>query len=110
MAQLGSKIVGNFGAEVIVFDVQGSMQARKAQEEALAQAEMRRKMRQTVVPTDDGEVRALLRRLGEPITLFGEREVWSVTAMHNLGSEVHMIAILCSAITNLMVCADGASE
>lgn len=32
-------------------------------------------MRQTVVPTDDGKVRQLLRQLGEPITLFGEREV-----------------------------------
>ena len=32
-------------------------------------------MRSLVVPTNDREVRALLRSLGEPITLFGEREV-----------------------------------
>jgi hypothetical protein len=32
-------------------------------------------MRFTVVPTADPEVRKLLRQLGEPITLFGEKEV-----------------------------------
>ena len=37
--------------------------------------ELRRTMRSLVVPVMDGEVRALLRRMGEPITLFGEREV-----------------------------------
>ena len=37
--------------------------------------ELKRKMKATVVPTDDGKVREMLRQLGEPITLFGEREV-----------------------------------
>lgn len=37
--------------------------------------EERRRLRATVVPTDVGEVKALLRQLGQPITLFGEREV-----------------------------------
>lgn len=40
--------------------------------------ELKRKMKATVVPTDDVKVRQVLRQLGEPITLFGEKEVsWS---------------------------------
>ena len=39
------------------------------------QLELRRTMRSIVVPVIDSEVRALLRQMGEPITLFGEREV-----------------------------------
>ncbi len=37
--------------------------------------ELKRKMRAMVVPTEDAKVRTMLRQLGEPITLFGEREV-----------------------------------
>lgn len=37
--------------------------------------ELKRRLRSAVVPTDPGEVKALLRQLAEPITLFGEREV-----------------------------------
>lgn len=37
--------------------------------------ELRRRIRSTVVPTDDIKVRTMLRALGEPITLFGEKEV-----------------------------------
>ena len=37
--------------------------------------ELRRKLKATVVPTNDVEVRALLRRAEQPVTLFGEREV-----------------------------------
>ena len=37
--------------------------------------ELNRTMRNIVVPVLDSEVRALLRKMGEPITLFGEREV-----------------------------------
>lgn len=37
--------------------------------------ELRRKMKTAVVPTNDAEVRKALRQLGEPVTLFGEREV-----------------------------------
>lgn len=40
-------------------------------------------MRNTVVPTDDSEVRAMLRRAEEPITLFGEREVWEVSIFNS---------------------------
>jgi hypothetical protein len=41
----------------------------------LAEFEMRRRVMGTVVPTDDSKVRQMLRSMGEPITLFGEREV-----------------------------------
>lgn len=41
----------------------------------MREIELRRKMKATVVPTADSEVRRMLRQLGEPITLFGEREV-----------------------------------
>ncbi|XP_014874028.1 U4/U6 small nuclear ribonucleoprotein Prp4 [Poecilia latipinna] len=40
--------------------------------EALAEFERRRRARQITVSTDDAEVKAGLRALGEPITLFGE--------------------------------------
>lgn len=47
----------------------------------LAEFERRRRARQITVSTDDAEVKAGLRALGEPITLFGEgpadrRERW----------------------------------
>ncbi|XP_058473062.1 U4/U6 small nuclear ribonucleoprotein Prp4 [Solea solea] len=42
------------------------------QHEALAAFERRRRARQITVSTDDAEVKAGLRALGEPITLFGE--------------------------------------
>lgn len=50
--------------------------------EALAEFERRRRARQIPVSTDDAEVKAGLRALGEPITLFGEgpadrRERWA---------------------------------
>ena len=38
----------------------------------LSQFERKRRLAQLAVPTDDGKVRARLRELGEPITLFGE--------------------------------------
>nr|XP_020492618.1 U4/U6 small nuclear ribonucleoprotein Prp4 isoform X1 [Labrus bergylta] len=42
------------------------------QQDALAAFERRRRARQITVSTDDAEVKAGLRALGEPITLFGE--------------------------------------
>ncbi|RDD44371.1 U4/U6 small nuclear ribonucleoprotein Prp4 [Trichoplax sp. H2] len=42
------------------------------QTELLAEFERRKKVRSVVVPTDDSEVKARLRELGEPICLFGE--------------------------------------
>ncbi|KAG2441873.1 hypothetical protein HXX76_003480 [Chlamydomonas incerta] len=48
---------------------------RQAHAAKIQEFELRRKIRQVVVPTDDGKVRQLLRQLGEPVTLFGEREM-----------------------------------
>jgi hypothetical protein len=55
--------------------VQASRRQQEEQEKLLRDFELRRRIRSTVVPTDGGKVRAMLRALGEPITLFGEREV-----------------------------------
>ena len=55
--------------------LQASRRQQEEQEKLLRDFELRRRIRSTVVPTDDGKVRAMLRALGEPITLFGEREV-----------------------------------
>lgn len=54
---------------------EASRRDREEQEKLLAEFELRRKVRSTLVPTDDGKVRDMLRQLGEPITLFGEREM-----------------------------------
>ena len=54
---------------------QSARREREEQEKLLAEFELRRKIRATLVPTDDGAVRAMLRQLGEPVTLFGEREM-----------------------------------
>lgn len=46
---------------------------RARQEQLIGEFEMRRKMKNAVVPTDDGEVRAMLRNVFRvPVTLFGE--------------------------------------
>jgi U4/U6 small nuclear ribonucleoprotein PRP4 len=47
--------------------------ARQENQELLEQLERRKRARKIAVPTDDGRVKARLRELGEPITLFGER-------------------------------------
>jgi hypothetical protein len=56
-------------------NLQASRRQQEEQEKLLRDFELRRRIRSTVVPTDDGKVRTMLRALGEPITLFGEREV-----------------------------------
>jgi hypothetical protein len=43
-------------------------------------AEVRRRIRATMVPTADADVRRLLRQVEQPVTLFGEREVRSPAA------------------------------
>lgn len=48
---------------------------RERQEKALQELLMKRRAAALAVPTNDLAVRARLRRLGEPITLFGEREM-----------------------------------
>lgn len=48
---------------------------RERQEKAMQELLMKRHAAALAVPTNDGAVRTRLRRLGEPITLFGEREM-----------------------------------
>lgn len=48
---------------------------RERQERAVQELMMKRRAAALAVPTNDMAVRARLRRLGEPITLFGEREM-----------------------------------
>lgn len=47
--------------------------ARLENQALLDELERRKRARVMAVPTDDGRVRARLREIGEPITLFGER-------------------------------------
>lgn len=47
--------------------------ARIENQALLDELERKKKARTMAVPTDDGRVRARLREIGEPITLFGER-------------------------------------
>uniref|UniRef100_A0A5B7BDU9 Putative U4/U6 small nuclear ribonucleoprotein PRP4-like protein n=1 Tax=Davidia involucrata TaxID=16924 RepID=A0A5B7BDU9_DAVIN len=49
--------------------------AKERQEKAMQEFMMKRRAAALAVPTNDMAVRARLRRLGEPITLFGEREM-----------------------------------
>lgn len=52
-----------------------SKKVRERQEKAVQELLMKRRAAALAVPTNDNAVRARLRRLGEPITLFGEREM-----------------------------------
>lgn len=56
-------------------DLQESSQAKVLQEQAIREMELRRRMRATIVPTNVDAVKQVLRSMGEPITLFGERPV-----------------------------------
>ncbi|GJP38182.1 hypothetical protein CLOM_g22637 [Closterium sp. NIES-68] len=49
--------------------------AKERQEQMLKELEMKRRARALAVPTSDTAVRLRLRAIGEPITLFGEREM-----------------------------------
>jgi U4/U6 small nuclear ribonucleoprotein PRP4 len=51
---------------------EAAQRAQKQHAEAVAAAEQRRKLRTMVVPTDGAEVKVWLRKLREPVTLFGE--------------------------------------
>ena len=53
-----------------VFEIEEHISERQAK--VLAEFERRKRARQINVSTDDSEVKACLRALGEPITLFGE--------------------------------------
>ena len=51
----------------------GSERARLENKVILDELERKKKARAMAVPTDDNRVKARLREIGEPITLFGER-------------------------------------
>ncbi|EIN05998.1 U4/U6 snRNP-specific spliceosomal protein [Punctularia strigosozonata HHB-11173 SS5] len=51
----------------------GSERARMENQVILDELERKKKARSMAVPTDDNRVKARLREIGEPITLFGER-------------------------------------
>jgi U4/U6 small nuclear ribonucleoprotein PRP4 len=52
---------------------QGSERARLENKVILDELERKKKARTMAVPTDDNRVKARLREIGEPITMFGER-------------------------------------
>ena len=58
---------------------QATKVAREQQERLLQIVEERRALRETNVPTSDADVRAALRAINEPITLFGEQQVLALT-------------------------------
>ena len=51
----------------------GTERARLENKVILDELERKKKARSMAVPTDDNRVKARLREIGEPITLFGER-------------------------------------
>ena len=60
----------------------GSERARLENKVLLDELERKKKARSLAVPTDDNKVKARLREIGEPITLFGERVRPHVRYMH----------------------------
>ncbi|KAG6552911.1 hypothetical protein Mapa_005567 [Marchantia paleacea] len=64
------------GGEGVDYEVsEESKKARERQEHKVQQLLMRRRANALAVPTNDSAVRARLRSLQQPITLFGEREM-----------------------------------
>lgn len=59
----------------------GSDRAKMENRVILEELERKKKARTMAVPTDDNRVKARLREIGEPITLFGERvrPIYSLT-------------------------------
>jgi U4/U6 small nuclear ribonucleoprotein PRP4 len=51
----------------------GTERARLENKVILDELERKKKARTMAVPTDDNRVKARLREIGEPITIFGER-------------------------------------
>lgn len=52
-----------------------SLVAKERQQKIIDEFELRRKMQSVAVPTSPDDVKKALRYIGEPTTLFGEREV-----------------------------------
>jgi U4/U6 small nuclear ribonucleoprotein PRP4 len=59
--------------ETLMDDGGYSERARAENKVILDELERKKKARAMAVPTDDNRVKARLREIGEPITLFGER-------------------------------------
>jgi U4/U6 small nuclear ribonucleoprotein PRP4 len=59
--------------ETLMDDGGHSERARAENKVILDELERKKKARAMAVPTDDNRVKARLREIGEPITLFGER-------------------------------------
>lgn len=53
---------------------EASRRVMAEQEKLIQELELKQKVKTTVVPTDPAAVKAMLRAIGEPVTLFGERE------------------------------------
>jgi U4/U6 small nuclear ribonucleoprotein PRP4 len=60
----------------------GTERAKLENQVILDELERKKKARTLAVPTDDNRVKARLREIGEPITLFGERVCGSCAGYH----------------------------
>jgi len=65
-----------------------SERARQENQVRLDELERKKRARNLAVPTDDNRVKARLREIGEPITLFGER-VRRISSMLSKLQTVH---------------------
>ena len=74
-----------------VFEIEEHISERQAK--VLAEFERRKQARQINVSTDDSEVKACLRALGEPITLFGEGPAERRKRLRNILSVVSTNAL-----------------
>jgi U4/U6 small nuclear ribonucleoprotein PRP4 len=76
MASTSASAAGGGGDDEAEYEISDDHRAaRERHERAVQELLQRRRAYAMAVPTNDSAVRARLRRLGEPITLFGEREM-----------------------------------
>jgi U4/U6 small nuclear ribonucleoprotein PRP4 len=74
----------SFLLALIHSSTQASRRQQQEQEQLIKEYELRQKIKSVVVPTDDGRVKQMLRQLGDPITLFGEKEVRTCVGISTL--------------------------
>ncbi|RLN18827.1 hypothetical protein C2845_PM02G25960 [Panicum miliaceum] len=76
VASTSASAAGGGSGDEVEYEVsEDHRAARERHERAVQELLQRRRAYAMAVPTNDSAVRARLRRLGEPITLFGEREM-----------------------------------
>jgi len=76
VASTSASAAGGGSGDEVEYEVSDDHRAaRERHERAVQELLQRRRAYAMAVPTNDSAVRARLRRLGEPITLFGEREM-----------------------------------